>query len=40
MKYYTKIEQLEMLTGSEKNELSEVTEKFAFRANDYYLSRQ
>ncbi|MHC4292561.1 MAG: KamA family radical SAM protein [Planctomycetota bacterium] len=38
MKYYTKIEQLEMLTGSEKNELSEVTEKFAFRANDYYLS--
>ena len=38
MTYYTKIEQLEMLTPSQMNELSEVTDKFAFRANDYYLS--
>lgn len=38
MKYYTKIEQLEMLSAPEREGLSEVTEKFPFRANDYYLS--
>jgi len=38
MKYLTKIEQIEQLSTAEKNELKQVTEKFAFRSNDYYLS--
>lgn len=38
MKYLTKIEQLEQLNQAEKTELKQVTEKFAFRTNDYYLS--
>ena len=38
MKYLTKIEQLEHLSPAEKAELKQVTDKFAFRTNDYYLS--
>jgi lysine 2,3-aminomutase len=38
MKYLTKIEQLEQLSQTKKTELEQVTEKFAFRSNDYYLS--
>lgn len=38
MKYYNNIEQLEMLSASERESLSKVTEKFPFRANEYYLS--
>ena len=38
MKYVTKIEQLEQLSPAEKTELKQVTEKFFFRSNDYYLS--
>jgi lysine 2,3-aminomutase len=38
MKYLTKIEQLEQLSQTQKTELKRVTEKFAFRSNDYYLS--
>jgi lysine 2,3-aminomutase len=38
MKYQTKIEQLEHLTPAEKAELKQVTDEFAFRSNDYYLS--
>jgi lysine 2,3-aminomutase len=38
MKYLTKIDQLEQLSQAEKTELKPVTEKFAFRSNDYYLS--
>lgn len=38
MKYLTKIEQLEQLSQSQKTELKKVTEKFAFRSNEYYLS--
>ena len=37
-KYLTKIEQLEQLSEQEKGELKKVTEQFAFRSNDYYLS--
>ncbi len=37
-KYITKIEQLEKLSEEEKTQLKKVTERFAFRANDYYLS--
>jgi lysine 2,3-aminomutase len=37
-KYLTKIEQLEQLSEQEKAELRKVTERFAFRCNDYYLS--
>ncbi|MCK4292234.1 MAG: KamA family radical SAM protein [Planctomycetes bacterium] len=37
-KYLTKIEQLEQLSEQEIADLKEVTNKFAFRANDYYLS--
>jgi len=36
--YITKIEQLEHLSEQEKARLKQVTEKFAFRSNDYYLS--
>jgi KamA family protein len=38
MKYLTKIEQLEQLSQAEKIELKQVTNKFALRSNDYYLS--
>jgi len=38
MKYLTKIEQLEHLSPTEKAGLKQVTEEFAFRSNDYYLS--
>lgn len=37
-KYFTKVEQLEHLSEQERAELKKVTEKFAFRCNDYYLS--
>ena len=36
--YITRIEQLKQLTEQERAELHKVTEKFAFRCNDYYLS--
>jgi len=38
MKYFTRIDQLEQLSPSEKAELKRVTEKFAFRGNEYYIS--
>ena len=38
MKYLIKIEQLDQLNPAEKTELKQVTEKFTFRSNDYYLS--
>lgn len=38
MKYLTRIEQLDQLSQAEKAELQRVSEKFAFRSNDYYLS--
>ena len=38
VKYVTKIEQLERLSEQERAELKKVTEQFAFRSNDYYLS--
>ncbi len=37
-KYITRIEQLEQLSGQQRAELKKVTDKFAFRSNDYYLS--
>jgi len=37
-KYLTRIEQLEQLSEQEKAELKKVTERFAFRCSDYYLS--
>jgi len=37
-KYITKIEQLEQLSDEQRAELKKVTDKFAFRVNDYYLS--
>ncbi len=37
-KYLTHIEQLNQLSDQEKRELNRVTERFSFRANDYYLS--
>jgi len=36
--YLTKIEQLKKLGERETTDLKKVTDKFAFRANDYYLS--
>jgi len=38
MKNLTKIEQLDQLSQAEKAELKQVTDEFAFRSNDYYLS--
>ncbi len=38
MKYLTKIEQLKQLKDSERDDLGPVTEKYAFRSNEYYLS--
>jgi L-lysine 2,3-aminomutase len=37
-KYITKIEQLEQLSEQQRAKLKKVTDKFAFRVNDYYLS--
>ncbi len=37
-KYFTKIEDIEFLSNTEKEQLQEVTEKFAFGANNYFLS--
>ena len=36
--YVTKIERLEQLSEQQRAELKKVTDKFAFRVNDYYLS--
>lgn len=38
MKYLTRIDQLDQLSQTEVAELQRVSEKFAFRSNDYYLS--
>ncbi len=38
IKHLTEVEQLEQLNEQEKAELKKVTDKFAFCANDYYLS--
>ncbi|MBN2457488.1 MAG: KamA family radical SAM protein [Sedimentisphaerales bacterium] len=38
LKYITKIEQLPQLSGRQADRLHKVTEQFAFRSNDYYLS--
>ena len=38
VKYVTRIEQLEQLSGQQRAELRKVTDKFAFRSNNYYLS--
>ena len=37
-KYVTRIDQLTQLSAVQRNELREVTERFALRGNDYYLS--
>ncbi len=37
-RYITKIEQLKQLSEQQRAELKKVTDKFAFRVNDYYLS--
>lgn len=37
-KYITKLEQLEGLTREERRRLDEVTRKFVFRTNEYYMS--
>ena len=36
-KYIRKISDVEQLTEKEQEELQEVTDKFVFRANDYYI---
>ena len=38
IRYVTKIERLEQLSERERAELKEVTDRFPFRSNDYYLS--
>ena len=38
MKYLTRIDQINQLSQAEKDELKEVTDRFVFRGNDYYLS--
>lgn len=38
MKYLTKIDRLNHLSQAEKDRLKEVTDRFAFRSNEYYLS--
>jgi KamA family protein len=38
VKYITRLGDLESLSEKERTELKEVTSKFAFRGNDYYLS--
>jgi len=37
-KYFTSVEQLEHLSDRQRTELKKVTDRFAFRVNDYYLS--
>lgn len=37
VKYYTSLKHIPYLTEEEKSRLQKVTEKFPFRANDYYL---
>lgn len=37
-KYILNIDRIEQLTSDEKKKLKEVGERYAFRANDYYLS--
>ncbi len=37
-RYLTRLEQIEQLSEQEKTELKKVTDRFSFRANDYYLS--
>jgi len=36
--YFTSVDQLEHLTDQQRAELKKVTDRFAFRVNDYYLS--
>jgi lysine 2,3-aminomutase len=38
IKYLTEIDRLSHISPAEKEELKEVTDRFAFRSNDYYLS--
>jgi len=38
IKYITRVENLEQLSEKERGNLKKVSEKFAFRTNDYYLS--
>lgn len=38
MKYYHNIETIDQLSPDQRNALADVTARFAFRANDYYLS--
>jgi lysine 2,3-aminomutase len=38
MQYFTSLDELARLSPAEKKALAAVTDKFAFRANDYYLS--
>lgn len=38
IKYFRNIEDIEQLTPQERRQLKAVTEQFAFRVNDYYLS--
>jgi len=38
VKYLTRLEQLTQLSDQQRQELEQVTSKFAFRCNDYYLS--
>lgn len=37
-KYITSVDRIESLSENERNTLREVTKRFAFRSNDYYLS--
>jgi KamA family protein len=37
-RYLTRIAQIEQLSDQEKDALARITERFAFRSNDYYLS--
>lgn len=37
-RYLTRIAQIEQLSDQEKDALAKITERFAFRSNDYYLS--
>lgn len=38
VKYFTDINKIAMLSELEKENLKEITNKFVFRVNDYYLS--
>lgn len=38
LKYFTDVEELKQLSAEERAKLKKVTEKFPWRANDYYLS--